>query len=198
MTHIRWGILGASKFAREHMGPAIHAARGAVLSAVASRNPASVGPFQEFAAECRAIAGYEALIADRDIDAVYIPLPHHMHVEWTVKALHAGKHVLAEKPIAMQAEDFDNLIAARDATGLLAAEAYMIVHHPQWQRARQMVADGAIGRVIHITGGFSYDNSDDPQNIRNQAAMGGGGLRDIGVYVLGSARYVMGEELENI
>jgi predicted dehydrogenase len=180
------------------MGPAINAAKGAVLSAVASRNPASVGPFQEFAAECRAIAGYDALIADRDIDAVYIPLPHHMHVEWTVKALHAGKHVLAEKPIAMQAEDFDILIAARDATGLLAAEAYMIVHHPQWQRARQMVADGAIGRVIHITGGFSYDNSDDPQNIRNQAAMGGGGLRDIGVYVLGSARYVMGEELENI
>jgi predicted dehydrogenase len=165
---------------------------------VASRNPASVGPFQEFAAECRAIAGYEALIADRDIDAVYIPLPHHMHVEWTVKALHAGKHVLAEKPIAMQAKDFDNLIAARDASGRLAAEAYMIVHHPQWQRARQMVADGAIGRVIHITGGFSYDNSDDPQNIRNQAAMGGGGLRDIGVYVLGSARYVMGAELENI
>ena len=198
MTHIRWGILGASKFAREHMGPAIHAAKGAVLSAVASRNPASVGPFQEFAAECRAIAGYEALIADRDIDAVYIPLPHHMHVEWTVKALHAGKHVLAEKPIAMQAEDFDNLIAARDASGRLAAEAYMIVHHPQWQRARQMVADGAIGRVIHITGGFSYDNSDDPQNIRNQASMGGGGLRDIGVYVLGSARYVMGAELENI
>jgi predicted dehydrogenase len=198
MTHIRWGIIGASKFAHEHMGPAIHAARGAVLSAVASRNPASVGPFQEFAAECRAIAGYDALIADRDIDAVYIPLPHHMHVEWTVKALHAGKHVLAEKPIAMQAEDFDNLIAARDATGLLAAEAYMIVHHPQWKRARQMVADGAIGRVIHITGGFSYDNSDDPQNIRNQAAMGGGGLRDIGVYVLGSARYVMGAELKNI
>ena len=198
MTHIRWGILGASKFAREHMGPAIHAATGAVLSAVASRNPASVGPFQEFAFECRAIAGYEALIADPEIDAVYIPLPHHMHVEWTVKALHAGKHVLAEKPIAMQAEDFDNLIAARDASGRLAAEAYMIVHHPQWQRARQMVADGAIGRVIHITGGFSYDNSDDPQNIRNQASMGGGGLRDIGVYVLGSARYVMGAELENI
>ena len=198
MTHIRWGILGASKFAREHMGPAIHAARGAVISAVASRNPDSVGPFQEFAAECRAIFGYEALISDRDIYAVYIPLPHHMHVEWTVKALHAGKHVLAEKPIAMQAEDFDNLITARDATGRLAAEAYMIVHHPQWQRARQMVADGAIGRVIHITGGFSYDNSDDPQNIRNQAAMGGGGLRDIGVYVLGSARYVMGAELENI
>ena len=198
MTHIRWGILGASKFAREHMGPAIHAAKGAVLSAVASRTPESVAPFQDSAAGCRAVMGYDALIADPDIDAVYIPLPHHLHVEWTVKALTAGKHVLAEKPIAMQADDFDRLIAARDATGLVAAEAYMIVHHPQWQRARQMVADGAIGRVIHITGGFSYDNSDDPQNIRNQAAMGGGGLRDIGVYVLGSARYVMGADLENI
>lgn len=198
MTHISWGILGASKFAREHMGPAIHAAKGAVLSAVASRTPESVAPFQDFAAGCRAVMGYDALIADPDIDAVYIPLPHHLHVEWTVKALTAGKHVLAEKPIAMQADDFDLLIAARDATGLVAAEAYMIVHHPQWQRARQMVADGAIGRVIHITGGFSYDNSDDPQNIRNQAAMGGGGLRDIGVYVLGSARYVMGADLENI
>ena len=98
----------------------------------------------------------------------------------------------------MQAAEFDTLIAARDDTGLLAAEDYMIVHHPQWQRARQMVVDGAIGRVVHITGEFSYDNSDDPQNIRNQAAMGGGGLRDIGVYVLGSARYVMGAELENI
>ncbi|MCH1531893.1 MAG: Gfo/Idh/MocA family oxidoreductase, partial [Planktomarina temperata] len=184
MTQIRWGILGASKFAREHMGPAIHAAKGAVLSAVASRTPQSVAPFKDFAAGCRAVMGYDALIADPDIDAIYIPLPHHMHVEWTVKALNAGKHVLAEKPIAMQADDFDRLIAARDASGLLAAEAYMIVHHPQWQRARQMVADGAIGRVIHITGGFSYDNSDDPQNIRNQAATGGGGMRDIGVYVL--------------
>ena len=180
------------------MGPAIHAAKGAVLAAVASRTPQSVAPFKDFAAGCRAVMGYDALIADPDIDAIYIPLPHHMHVEWTVKALNAGKHVLAEKPIAMQADDFDRLIAARDASGLLAAEAYMIVHHPQWQRARQMVADGAIGRVIHITGGFSYDNSDDPQNIRNQAATGGGGMRDIGVYVLGSARYVMGADLENI
>ena len=198
MTQIRWGILGASKFAREHMVPAIHSAKGAVLSAVASRTPDSVASFQEFAAGCRVIEGYEALIEDPNIDAVYIPLPHHIHVEWTVKALNAGKHVLAEKPIAMQAAEFEALIAARDATGLLAAEAYMIVHHPQWQRARQMVVDGAIGRVVHITGAFSYDNSDDPQNIRNQAAMGGGGLRDIGVYVLGSARYVMGAELENI
>ena len=198
MTPIRWGILGASKFAKDHMAPAIHLARGAVLSAVASRSPDKVAPFQTMAPDCRAIASYEALIEDPDIDAVYIPLPHHLHVEWAIKALEAGKHVLAEKPIAMHGDDFSALIAARDASGLLAAEAYMIVHHPQWQRARKMVADGAIGKVMHITGGFSYDNSSDPGNIRNQPEMGGGGLRDIGVYALGSARYVMGMELEGI
>ena len=198
MTPIRWGILGASKFAKDHMAPAIHLARGAVLAAVASRSSDKVAPFQAMAPDCRAIASYEALIQDLDIDAVYIPLPHHLHVEWAIKALQAGKHVLAEKPIAMHGDDFAALIAARDASGLLAAEAYMIVHHPQWQRARKMVADGAIGKIIHITGGFSYDNSSDPSNIRNQPEMGGGGLRDIGVYTLGSARYVMGLELKDI
>ena len=138
----------------------------------------------------------------RHIDAVYIPLPHHLHVEWTLEAAAMRANMFwPKRPIAMQAAmSLITLIkAARDASGkLVAAEAYMIVHHPQWQRARQMVVDGAIGRVVHITGAFSYDNSDDPQNIRNQAAMGGGGLRDIGVYVLGSARYVMRAELENI
>ena len=146
MTPIRWGILGASKFAKDHMAPAIHLARGAVLAAVASRSSDKVAPFQAMAPDCRAIASYEALIQDLDIDAVYIPLPHHLHVEWAIKALHAGKHVLVEKPIAMHGGDFAALIAARDASGLLAAEAYMIVHHPQWQRARKMVADGAIAR----------------------------------------------------
>ena len=198
MTPIRWGILGSSKFAQEHMAPAIHLASGAVLSAVASRNLVKVKPFQQMAPSCRAMDSYDTLIHDPEIDAVYIPLPHHLHAEWAIKALDAGKHILAEKPIAMHGDDFDALVAARDATGLIAAEAYMIVHHPQWQRTRQLVVDGAIGKVTHITGGFSYDNSGDPGNIRNQPEMGGGGLRDIGVYTIGSARYVMGCDLENI
>ena len=198
MTPIRWGILGASKFAQEHMAPAIHLADGAVLSAVASRDLVKVKKFQKMAPSCRAINSYDALIHDPEIDAVYIPLPHHLHAEWTIKALDAGKHVLAEKPIAMHDDDFDALVAARDTTGLIAAEAYMIVHHPQWQRTRQLVIDGAIGKVVHITGGFSYDNSGDPGNIRNQPEMGGGGLRDIGVYTIGAARYVMDCDLEGI
>ena len=198
MTPIRWGILGASSFAQEHMAPAIHLASGAVLSAIASRDLVKVKPFQQMAPSCRAIDSYDTLIHDPEIDAVYIPLPHHLHAEWAIKALDAGKHILAEKPIAMHGDDFDALVAARDATGLIAAEAYMIVHHPQWQRTRQLVVDGAIGKVTHITGRFSYDNSGDPGNIRNQPEMGGGGLRDIGVYTIGSARYVMGCDLENI
>lgn len=193
---MRWGILGAAKFAREHMGPAIHMARGAELLAVASRSSGKVAPFQELAPGCRAVEGYGALLADAEVDAVYIPLPNHLHVEWALKALDAGKHVLVEKPAALHAPEFEQLIAARERAGRLAAEAYMILHHPQWQRARHLVRDGAIGALTHISGAFSFDNSGDPGNIRNTAGMGGGALRDIGVYVIGSARFVTGEEME--
>ncbi|MEL6913405.1 MAG: Gfo/Idh/MocA family oxidoreductase [Pseudomonadota bacterium] len=193
---LRWGILGAAKFAREHMGPAIHLARGAELVAVASRDAAKVAPFQEMAPGCRAVAGYDALLADGEVDAVYIPLPNHLHVPWALKALEAGKHVLVEKPATLKAAEFDALIAAREAAGTLCAEAYMIVHHPQWHRVRAMVADGAIGALRHVAGAFSFDNSADTANIRNTAGMGGGALRDIGVYIFGSARFVTGEEPE--
>ena len=195
---IRWGILGAAKFARDHMGPAIHAASGATLAAVATRDSAKAEPFAAFCPGLAVHDSYDALLADDSIDAVYIPLPNHLHVEWTLKALAAGKHVLCEKPMTMQADEFDQLIAARDAAGKLAAEAYMIVHHPQWQHVRQMVQDGAIGTVRHVTGAFSFDNRADVGNIRNKAETGGGGLRDIGVYVFGSARYVLGAEATDI
>jgi predicted dehydrogenase len=191
---VRWGILGAAKFAREHMGPAIHAARGAALVALATSDPARAAPFAAFAPGLRVHGDYDALLADPGIDAVYIPLPNHLHVEWTLKALAAGKHVLTEKPLAMTAPEFDAVIAARDRTGLLAAEAYMIVHHPQWQRARDLIAEGAIGPLLHVDGAFSYDNRHDPANIRNRPETGGGGIRDIGVYTYGSARFATGAE----
>jgi predicted dehydrogenase len=119
-----------------------------------------------------------------------------MHVEWTKKALRAGKHVLTEKPIAMSAAEIDELIALRDSTGLMAAEAFMIVQHPQFQRARQLVQDGAIGRVEHVDVAFTYDNRDDVTNIRNRPETGGGSIPDIGVYAFGSARFVTGAEPE--
>ena len=190
---IQWGILGAAKFARQFMGPAIHAASGAQLAALATSDPTKAEAFQAFCPNLRIHDSYDALLADPEIDVVYIPLANHMHVEWTLKALAAGKHVLCEKPITLREAVFDDLIAARDAAGRLAAEAYMIVHHPQWQRTRDMVQGGAIGALRHVTGAFSFDNRD-MANIRNQAATGGGGLRDIGVYVFGSARFVTGQE----
>ena len=193
---LRWGILGAGKFAREHMGPALHAADGAVLSAVATRDPARAAPFEAFAPGLAVMDDYGALIASDDIDVVYIPLPNTLHVEWAQKALAAGKHVLVEKPAAMHEAEFDDLIAARDRAGRLASEAYMIVHHPQWQLARKLVRDGAVGRLMHVQGGFSFNNAGDPENIRNNAETGGGALRDIGVYPFGATRFVTGVEPE--
>jgi predicted dehydrogenase len=175
------------------MGPALTLAPGGHVAALATSDAAKAEPFRTFAPGLRVHGSYEALLADPEIDAVYIPLPNGLHVEWALKAMAAGKHVLCEKPMAMQAGDFDQLIAARDAAGVLAAEAFMIVFHPQWQRARQLLAEGAIGRLWRIDGAFSFNNRD-AGNIRNQAGMGGGGLRDIGVYVMGGTRFATGLE----
>ena len=193
---LRWGVLGASNFAWEQMAPAIHMAEGAELAAIATSHPDKALRFQGFCPSLRVHSSYEALLADPDIDAVYIPLPNHMHVEWTKKALRAGKHVLTEKPIAMSAAEIDDLIALRDSTGLMAAEAFMIVQHPQFLRARQLVQDGAIGRVDHVDVAFTYDNRQDVTNIRNRPETGGGSIPDIGVYAFGSARFVTGAEPE--
>ena len=160
MQTVRWGILGAANFARHHMAPAIHAAEGAELSALATSDPAKAAGFQAFCPGLRLHSSYEALLADPDIDAVYIPLPNHLHVDWTLKALRAGKHVLTEKPIALQADQIDQIIAERDRTGLLAAEAFMIVHHPQWHRAKEWLQAGEIGTLRHVDAAFSFHLSD--------------------------------------
>ncbi|MDA8747391.1 Gfo/Idh/MocA family oxidoreductase [Litoreibacter sp.] len=193
MKPVNWGILGAAKFAREHMAPAIHAAKGARLAAIASRS-GDISGFQAFAPDAIAFDSYEALLASPDIDAVYIPLPNTLHVEWTMKAMAAGKHVLCEKPLAMKADEFDAVIAKRDETGLLCAEAYMIIHHPQWQRAREVVQSGGIGALRHVSAQFCYNNASDPGNIRNKPETGGGGIPDIGVYTFGATRFVTGQE----
>lgn len=197
MKPLRWGILGASNFAQHHMGPAIHAAKGAQLVALATSSPEKAKNFQAFAPGLKVHTDYDALLADETIDAVYIPLPNHLHAAWSIKALEAGKHVLCEKPMTLQADEFDPLIAARDASGLLAAEAYMIVHHPQFVRAKQLLSEGAIGTLRHVDAVFSYYNVDQT-DIRNQSAVGGGGLPDIGVYTFGSVRFVTGQDPQSV
>lgn len=194
MKPVRWGILGAAKFAREHMAPAIHAAHGAELVALATSDPAKAEGFRAFCPSLQVHGSYDALLADPAIDAVYIPLPNHLHVDWTLKAIAAGKHVLTEKPIALRADQIDQLIAARDASGLLVAEAFMIIQHPQWLRAKEWLAAGEIGTLRHVDVAFSFNNGAEPQNIRNRPDTGGGSLRDIGVYTLGSMRFVTGAE----
>ena len=198
MKPVRWGVLGAAKFARDHMAPAIHAAEGAELAALATSDPAKAEGFRAFCPGLAVYESYEALLADPTIDAVYVPLPNHLHVEWTLKALAAGKHVLTEKPIALRADQIDSLIAARDASGLLAAEAFMIVHHPQWHRAKAWLEAGEIGQLRHVDAAFSYNNAAEPGNIRNRPDTGGGSLRDIGVYTIGSMRFVTGAEPEDV
>ncbi|HET7724115.1 MAG TPA: Gfo/Idh/MocA family oxidoreductase [Propionibacteriaceae bacterium] len=188
MEPVNIGVMGASSFALRQTARAIHEARGARFAALATSSAAKAEPFQAFAPDIVVHTGYEALLADPSIEAVYIPLPNHLHVEWTLKALDAGKHVLTEKPIAMTAPEIDALIEARDRTGLFASEAYMIVHHPQWQRVRTLIDEGAIGRLRHVDAVFSFDLPD-AGNIRNRAETGGGSIPDIGVYTYGSARF---------
>ncbi|WP_249219138.1 Gfo/Idh/MocA family oxidoreductase [Loktanella sp. SALINAS62] len=195
---MRWGILGAANFAKDWMAPAIHAAKGAELVALATSDPVKAEGFQAFAPGLQVFDDYDALLADAGIDAVYIPLPNHLHVTWTIKALEAGKHVLCEKPIALNATEIDSIIAARDKAGKLAAEAFMIVHHPQFDRARSLVQGGAIGTLRHVDAAFTYNNASAVGNIRNRAETGGGGLPDIGVYAFGAARFVTGADCQRV
>ena len=195
MTKIlNWGILGASHFAKNFILPAIMASKGNNLTAMATSDPEKAAPFKTVQTSLRIHKNYDALLADDRIDAIYIPLPNTLHVEWTKKAVAAGKHVLTEKPIAMQTQEIDDLIALRDASGLLVAEAYMIVHHPQWHYAKKLYESGVIGTLWSVDSVFSYNIAADPGNIRNRPETGGGSLPDIGVYTFGSARYVTGQE----
>ncbi|MEN8893278.1 Gfo/Idh/MocA family protein [Planktotalea arctica] len=194
MSMTRWGILGAAKFAREHMAPAIALAENAQLAAIATRSAQKAEDFRAFNADLRVHCDYDALLDDPQIDAVYIPLPNDMHTPWAIKALEAGKAVLVEKPASLSTAELDCLIAARDASGRFAAEAYMIVHHPQWRKMREIFQSGVLGDMRRVDGVFTYDNSGDPENIRHHAARGGGSVPDIGVYPYGAVRYVTGQE----
>ncbi|MEP5155433.1 Gfo/Idh/MocA family oxidoreductase [Planktotalea sp.] len=198
MTMTRWGILGASKFARQHMGPAIALATGAELAAVATRDPKKADPFKSLNAQLRVHENYDAMLADPDIDAIYVPLPNDLHTPWAIKALEAGKPVLVEKPASLSVAEMDKLIAARDATGVFAAEAFMITHHPQWVKMRELYQSGVLGELRRVDGVFTYDNHADTSNIRHQAERGGGSVPDIGVYPYGAVRFVTGQEPTSI
>jgi predicted dehydrogenase len=194
---LRWGILSTANIATQKVIPGVRRAERSEIVAIASRDGALARSWAERLAIPTAHASYEALLADPDVDAVYIPLPNHLHREWSIAAARAGKHVLCEKPLALTAADAEEMIAAADAAGVLLMEAFMYRHHPSWVAVRDLVATGRIGRLLAIQSWFSFYN-DDASNIRNILDFGGGALYDIGCYCINLSRMLFGGEPKRI
>ncbi|WP_420960462.1 Gfo/Idh/MocA family protein [Brucella sp. IR073] len=193
----RWGVLSTAKIGVTQVIPALCTADNGVVTAIASRDQAKARAVADRFGATHAFGSYEEMLASDTIDGVYIPLPTAQHVEWTIKAAEAGKHVLCEKPIALKAEEIESLIRARDAHGVLISEAFMVYHHPQWVKVRELISSGAIGRLRHVEGAFTYFNKD-PGNMRNRVELGGGALPDIGVYPTVATRMSTGQEPKRV
>lgn len=198
MEKIKWGILSTAKIGRTKVIPAMQSGKFCEISAISSQN---LERAKKTAAELnipKAYGSYEELLADPDIDAVYNPLPNHLHVEYTVKALNAGKHVLCEKPLSLTLQEAEKLLdVVKSYPNLKVMEAFMYRFHPQWQKAKELVDAGKIGRLRTVNSFFSYSNLD-PDNIRNKAEIGGGGLMDIGCYCISFPRYLFGAEPKRV
>ena len=194
---LRWGVLSTAKIGIEQVIPAIQAANNGNVVAIASRDLSRAQDVAQHFGIPQALGSYEELLASDDIDAVYIPLLTSQHVEWSIKAADAGKHVLCEKPISLHASEIDGIIEARDRNKVLVTEAFMVTYHPQWHKVRSLLAEGAIGTLKHVQAAFTYNNTD-PENMRNILAFGGGALPDIGVYPTVGTRFVTGMEPKRV
>jgi predicted dehydrogenase len=195
--NIRWGVLGAAKIADNFVVPAIQRSLNGRVTTVASRDRERAQAFASKHAIDHVLTSYDAVIESSDVDAIYIPLPTANHIEWCRKALLGGKHVLCEKPIAMNSAEVLDLIELRDRTGLVCGEAFMVAHHPQWAFVRDSIAQGLLGELTLVEGSFTYFN-DDPNALKNNLALGGGGVRDIGVYPVVTTRLATGREPDRI
>jgi predicted dehydrogenase len=190
---LRWGVLSTASIAREKWIPGVARSARSEVVAIGSRDAgAAQGAARELGIR-RAHGSYEALLADPEVEAVYIPLPNHLHLEWALAAVRAGKHVLCEKPLALTATDAARMVEAAEAGGVRLMEAFMYRLHPSWVAVRELVASGRIGRLQAVQSWFSYFN-DDPTNIRNIRAAGGGALYDIGCYCVNLSRMLFGAE----
>jgi predicted dehydrogenase len=190
---VRWGVLGVASIATRRVIPAMQRGEWSEVVAIASRDLQKASQAASALGVARAHGSYDELLSDPGVDAVYIPLPNHLHVPWTIRAAEAGKHVLCEKPIAMNAREAESLLAVRDRTGVVIQEAFMVRTHPQWCAARDLVRDGRIGQLREVVGCFSYCNND-AGNVRNVVEYGGGGLMDIGCYLVATARWLFDRE----
>lgn len=191
---VRWGILSTAKIGIEKVIPAMQQGAFCEMAAIASRKPEAARQAAKRLGIPTAYGSYEELLEDDSIEAIYNPLPNHLHVEWSIRALEAGKHVLCEKPIGLSVEEAQKLLnAARAYPHLKVMEAFMYRHHPQWQHTRDLINSGGIGELRTIQSAFCYHNTD-PDNIRNMKDIGGGGLMDIGCYNISLSRFLFGTE----
>jgi predicted dehydrogenase len=193
MPKVRWGVLGVAGIAVNKVIPAMQQGADMKITAIASRDLVKAQRAARDLGIAKAYGSYEELLADREIDAIYNPLPNHLHLPWSIKAAEAGKHVLCEKPIGLSVDEAKKLRDVRDRTGVKTGEAFMVRTHPQWVKALELVRGGRIGELRSMMGFFSYSNPD-PANIRNILAYGGGGLMDIGCYPIFTSRFIFGAE----
>jgi predicted dehydrogenase len=193
MEKVRWGVLGAAQIALLKVIPAMQRGRLCEIRGIASRSREKAEQAAGQLGIPKAYGSYEEMLADPEIEAVYNPLPNHLHVPLSIRAAEAGKHVLCEKPIGLNADEARVLIAARDRTRVMIGEAFMVQVHPQWVRTVELVRSGRIGQLRAAMGSFGYFKLD-PANVRNIREYGGGGLMDIGCYPIKVSRMVFGEE----
>ena len=193
MPKVRWGVLGVAAIAVQKVIPAMQRGKDSQIAAIASRDLRKARKAARALGIPKAYGSYDELLADPDIDAVYNPLPNHLHVPWSIRAAEAGKHVLCEKPIGLNVDEARRLRDVRDRTGVKIGEAFMVRTHPQWLKALELVRAGHIGELRSVMGFFSYSNAD-PANIRNVLEYGGGGLMDIGCYPIFTSRLIFGAE----
>jgi predicted dehydrogenase len=190
---VRWGVLGAAHIATAKVIPGMQRGRWSRIVAIASRAPDRARAAADAAAIPRAYGSYEELLADAEIEAIYNPLPNHLHVPWSIRAAEAGKHVLCEKPIGLSAAEVRELRSVRDRTGVHIAEAFMVRTHPQWLAVRELVHSGRIGQLRLVSAHLSYFKRDQ-QDIRYRPEYGGGGLMDVGCYAITLSRWLFGQE----
>ena len=195
MTKLRIGVVSTANIGVTKVIPGMRRASRVDVVAIASREPGAAASWAERLDIPRSHGSYEALLADPDVDAIYIPLPNHLHAEWAIAAARAGKHVLCEKPLALTSADAERMGAAAREAGVVLMEAFMYRHHPSWLAVRELVESGRIGRLQAVQSWFSYYN-DDPTNIRNIREIGGGALYDIGCYNVNLSRLLFGGEPE--
>jgi predicted dehydrogenase len=190
---VKWGVLGAASIATRKVIPGMQKGEWSEIAAIASRDLKKAEDAAGKLGIRKAYGSYEELLADPEIEAIYNPLPNHLHVPWSIEAAVAGKHVLCEKPLSLTVAEAKTLLAVRERCGVKIGEAFMVKTHPQWLRTRELIRKGVIGELRAIVGAFSYFNRD-PHNVRNNAEWGGGGMLDIGCYPITTSRFIYGEE----